>query len=455
MRTTTSSRAWHDPSHVGGGGRVVSGMSSSRAAASVAIHPDADAYERFARAAESHDARFDGRVFVAVTSTRVYCRPVCPAPTPQRRHVRFFTEADAAEREGFRPCKRCRPGPRHDPLDPETDAALVDRALASAARTEGVIALARTLGVGTGRLRRVFAAGLGTTPGRAVRAARAGGPLVLQLPFRTPFDAIGILAFLRDRAIAGVEEVDGTAYRRILSTPFGTARLTLAPGAERVLVEVAFEDVRSVPAAVGAARSVLDLDADPTAIARTLERDPALRPLVLSNPGIRLPGAADGFEVAVRAIVGQQVSVAAARTMLGRIAARFGSALEGATLFPAPEALAHAPLEELGVVDRRARAIRCVAGMLAGDDLDLTRTADPDETVGRLLQIDGIGPWTAEYIRMRALRDPDAFVPGDLGVRRAFERLGLVASPRAILARAQAWRPWRAYATMLLWRLET
>jgi AraC family transcriptional regulator of adaptative response / DNA-3-methyladenine glycosylase II len=198
---------------------------------------------------------------------------------------------------------------------------------------------------------------------------------------------------------------------------------------------------------------VFDLDADPTAIARTLERDPALRPLVRSHPGIRLPGAADGFEVAVRAIVGQQVSVAAARTVLGRIASRFGSPLDGGTVFPTAEGLAAAPLEVLGIVGRRAGAIRRVATLVGEGELDLSGVGDRDETVERLLQVDGIGPWTAEYIRMRALRDPDAFVAGDLGVRRAFERLGLDSNPRTIVARAEAWRPWRAYATMLLWRV--
>jgi AraC family transcriptional regulator of adaptative response / DNA-3-methyladenine glycosylase II len=177
---------------------------------------------------------------------------------------------------------------------------------------------------------------------------------------------------------------------------------------------------------------------------------------VLAHPGIRLPGAADGFELAVRAIVGQQVSVTAAQTMLGRIAARFGTPLEGAIpmLFPSAEALAEAPLEELGVIGRRASAIRRVAAMVAGGELDLSGSSDPDETVGRLLELEGIGPWTAEYIRMRALRDPDAFVSSDLGVRHAFERLGLDETPHAIVARAEAWRPWRAYAAMLLWRLD-
>ncbi|HET7235082.1 MAG TPA: AlkA N-terminal domain-containing protein [Actinomycetota bacterium] len=416
------------------------------------IGPGVDGFEGWARAVESRDARFDGRVFVAVTSTGIYCRPVCPAPTPQRRHVRFFTQASAAEREGFRPCRRCRPGPRGDPLD-RTHAELVEGALAIVQGAGTVSALARRLGVSTGHLRRAFATELGGTPGRVVRGARAGGRLSLALRSRAPFDAEGLLAFLRDRAIAGVEEVRGSTYRRSLSTSFGPVALSASPEEDRLRLEIAFEDVRSVPTAARAARSVFDLDADPSSIARTLERDPALRPLVRSHPGIRLPGAADGFEVAVRAIVGQQVSVAAARTVLGRIAARFGCPLDGRTVFPTAEALAGAPLEELGIVGRRAGAIRRVATMVARGELGLGGDGDPEETVGRLLEVDGIGPWTAEYIRMRALRDPDAFVAGDLGVRRAFERLGLDANTRTIVTRAEAWRPWRAYATMLLWRV--
>ena len=422
----------------------------------VATDPEADGFEAWVRAVESRDARFDGRVFVAVTSTGIYCRPVCAAPMPQRRHLRFFAEASSAEREGFHACRRCRPGPRRDPFEPETHAELVGRALELVTTVGGVAGLARGLGVEPGRLRRAFDAELGTTPSAVLRSVRAGGRLAIALSYRAPFDAPALLSFLGDRAIPGVEEVRGSAFSRSLSTERGLAAISLAIEDDRVLLDVAFDDVRSLRSVMRTARSLFDLDVDPTSVARTLGRDPSLRSLVLAHPGIRLPGAADGFELAVRAIVGQQVSVTAARTMLGRIAARFGTPLEGAILmlFPGAEALAEAPLEELGVIGRSASAIRRVGAMVAGGELDLSGSDDPDVTVDRLLELDGIGPWTAEYIRMRALRDPDAFVSSDLGVRHAFERLGLDATPHAIVARAEAWRPWRAYAAMLLWRLD-
>ena len=424
--------------------------------AAAGIEPIADGFEICARAVESRDPRFDGRVFVAVTSTGIYCRPVCPAPMPMRSHIRFFTEASAAERAGFRACKRCRPGPRRDPFEPEPPATLVDRALERLATVRGVQELARGLGVDAGRLRRAFVATLGTTPSAVIRASRAGGQLSLALPFRAPLDAAGLLAFLGDRAIPGVEEARGSTFSRSVSTAHGSAVVSLTVEEEHARLDVAFEDVRSLPPTVRAARSLFDLDVDPAPVARTLAADPVMRPLVLAHPGHRLPGAADGLELAVRAIVGQQVSVAAARTMLGRIAVRSGTPLAGAIpmAFPSAATLADAPLEELGIIGRRASAIRRVAAMVAGGELDLSGSGDPDETVERLLELEGIGPWTAEYIRMRALRDPDAFVSSDLGVRHAFERLGLDATPHAIVARAEAWRPWRAYAAMLLWRLD-
>lgn len=277
--------------------------------------------------------------------------------------------------------------------------------------------------------------------------------------YRPPFPADDHLAFLGARAIPGVEEVGVATYRRSLATPHGAAvfELTAEPSEDRVGLAITFGDDRALPFVERAARALFDLDADPAVIGRALARDPLLRPLVRAYAGIRLPGAADGFELVVRAIIGQQVSVAAARTMLGRIAKRFGTPIEDLdlALFPGAERLADAPLEDLGVVGRRAAAIRRVAAMVAVGEIDLTANADRDPTVGGLLEVDGIGPWTAEYIRMRALHDPDAFVAGDLGVRRSLAALGVDASPRAIAARAEAWRPWRAYATMLLWRHET
>jgi len=279
------------------------------------------------------------------------------------------------------------------------------------------------------------------------------------LPHSQPFAAEPLLTFLRDRAIPGVEEVRDRTYRRSIGTSHGSALIALTPfpGEGHVRLDVAIEDGDEIPHAVRIARRLFDLDADPAPIARALGRDPFLRPLIRKYRGLRLPGTADGFELVVRAILGQQVSVAAARTVLGRVAAHLGTPLangEGAvgTLFPQAEWFTDAPLERLGITSRRASAIRRVAAMVASGELDLSGEDDPDEVTRTLLDVDGIGPWMAEYVRMRALRDPDAFLSTDLGVRRSFERLGLDATPHAVLERAEAWRPWRAYATMLLWQ---
>jgi AraC family transcriptional regulator of adaptative response / DNA-3-methyladenine glycosylase II len=280
--------------------------------------------------------------------------------------------------------------------------------------------------------------------------------MAIDLAFRPPLPVDPLLTFLRERAIPGVEEVRGRTYRRSISTPQGPVAIALESGTGDVPVRLDVRDARAIPAAVEIARRLFDLDVDPGAVARTLGRDPILRPLVRSHRGIRIPGAADGFELVVRAVIGQQVSVAGARTMLGRVASRFGTPLpsgedDAVSLFPGAERLNDAPLEGLGITSRRADAIRRVATLVADGELDLSISGDPDSAVDTLLEVSGIGPWTCEYVRMRAFGDRDAFPARDLGVRRAFERLGLEATPRAILDRAEAWRPWRAYAAMLLW----
>jgi AraC family transcriptional regulator of adaptative response / DNA-3-methyladenine glycosylase II len=276
------------------------------------------------------------------------------------------------------------------------------------------------------------------------------------LSVRRPYLAAALLRFLDDRAIPGVEAVDGSTYRRSLATPDGPAVITVTPSAAEVAVSVDAEGPAGASFAVDRARALFDVDADPDAVARVLYRDVLLRPLVRAHPGVRVPGAADGFELVVRAILGQQVSVAAARTMLGRVAARFGTAVDGAgedlaRRFPTADRLADAPLEELGVTRRRAATVRLVASAASSGALDLTPGADPDAAGRALLELDGIGPWTVEYVRMRALGDRDAFPASDLGIRRALERLGADPRPVAVAARAEAWRPWRAYAAMLLW----
>jgi AraC family transcriptional regulator of adaptative response / DNA-3-methyladenine glycosylase II len=266
------------------------------------------------------------------------------------------------------------------------------------------------------------------------------------------------MGFLGDRAIPGVESFDGTTFARAVRTPVGrpaVLALTSSPRRNEVMLRIA-ADGPVDPELVLIARRLFDLDALPAAIDDVLSADPALRPLVRATPGIRLPGAADGFELTVRAILGQQVSVRSARTFAGRIAESMGTPLErpfdGVTrLFPTAEQLSASSLGSLGLTKARAATLRRVAELVAAGQLDLSGTTDPEGTVERLLAVPGIGPWTVAYVSMRALRDPDAFPVGDLGVRLGFEALGLPSSPAEMRSYAERWRPWRAYAVMHLW----
>jgi AraC family transcriptional regulator of adaptative response / DNA-3-methyladenine glycosylase II len=279
----------------------------------------------------------------------------------------------------------------------------------------------------------------------------------VRLPFRSPFAAEPLLGFLGARAIPGVEDRSGPTFRRSVPTAAGPAVVELTPLASggHVRLDATGGGAASLPALERVGRSLLDLDADPHAIGRVLGRDPLLRPLVRAHRGVRVPGTADGFELVVRAILGQQVSVRAARTMLGRVAEAFGTPLAQAvhgvtTLFPSAARLADAPLERLGVTGRRAATIRSVASLVASGELDLSGGGDAERTAARLLALDGIGPWTVEYVRLRALGDPDAFPATDLGIRRSLAALGI--DPASAASRSEAWRPWRAYAAMLLWQ---
>jgi AraC family transcriptional regulator of adaptative response / DNA-3-methyladenine glycosylase II len=269
------------------------------------------------------------------------------------------------------------------------------------------------------------------------------------------------MRFLSDRAIPGVEVFDGATFRRSVRTLDGRAiviGLTPHPTRPHVTFEAEIDDRTDLADAVAASRRLLDLDADPVSIDTVLSIDPALGPAVRATPGLRLPGAIDGFEVAVRAILGQQISVRAARTLAGRIVTRAGTALardqviEGVThLFPTPERLAAAPLEELGLTRRRVETIRRLAELVASGELVLAEHADREATRDALLAVPGIGPWTVAYISMRALRDPDAFPASDLGVREGFRALGLPTTATTIADHAERWRPWRGYAVMHLW----
>ncbi|WP_283139846.1 DNA-3-methyladenine glycosylase 2 family protein [Rhizohabitans arisaemae] len=455
------------------------------------------------RAVSARDARFDGRFYTAVTSTGIYCRPICPARTPARKNVRFFRHAASAEAAGFRPCRRCRPelSPGEPGWDHRGD--LIGRALRlideGVADERGVAGLAGRLHVTERHLHRLFTTELGAGPlavartrrlllakqlltetampitdvafasgfgsvrqfnatfqemyGFAPRDLRTARPaarpaLTLRLDYRPPYDHETLFGFLTARAIPGVEVADTTGYAR--TVPGGTIRLRPADGHVRLTVDT--DDARQLPRIVARCRRLLDLDADPESINGVLGADPALAPLVDARPGLRVPGAYDGFELAVRAVVGQQISVKGARTLLGRIAATAGTPLaeprDGLTTrFPTAEELAGTDLTGLGLTGRRVATLHALAVSVADGDLDLGGGAEPAHVIDALLRLPGIGPWTASYIALRALRDPDAWPDGDLGLRRAVERLPAPADPGR-------WRPWRAYAALHLWNLD-
>jgi AraC family transcriptional regulator of adaptative response / DNA-3-methyladenine glycosylase II len=279
------------------------------------------------------------------------------------------------------------------------------------------------------------------------------GTRTIRLSTRAPFAAETVLSFLGARAVPGIEEVREGAYRRSVRQPGGATVVQMTPGDEHVDLRVSTDGSPDLRAR---ARRVFDLDADPDAIDATLGRDRELARLVDRIPGIRVPGTFDGFELVVRAVFGQQVSVAGARTSLGRLVMNAGAPLDrpsgGIThLFPTPERVAELPSESFGMPRARAETIRRVADLVARDELDLSSHSPPEEALATLSLVPGIGPWTLAYVAMRALRDPDAFMAADLGVRKGFEALGLGSTPNAMLARAERWRPWRAYAVMHLW----
>jgi len=476
------------------------------------MHTD---FEACYRAIASRDPRFDGRFVTGVVTTGVYCRPVCPAPVPRRENVRFHPTAAAAARAGLRPCRRCRPdgAPAGPPAPGGSDE--VRRALrlidAGFLDAHPVSALAEATHLSERQLRRAFVAELGATPRDIARARRAhlarvlleasdapvgevalaagyrslrrfndevrgtfGAPpralrarggrrpapgrLSLRIAYRPPFDAEGMLAFLAARAVDGVEEVADGAYRRVVDGPQGPYVVTLRPDPRRhvVVLEAPAGAHAQVSGLAQRARRLLDLDADPLAVAEALGDDPLLGPRVRARPGLRVPGVWDPVEGAVRAVLGQQVSVAAATRIAGRLAALAGAPLpapDGALRHAFPDAarIAAADLSGLGLTAARARALRALAERVADGRLVLDPAPDPVRVRDDLLAVPGVGPWTADYVALRALRDPDAFPDGDLGVRRALGAPGVPCSAAEARARALAWRPWRAYATLHLW----
>ena len=467
------------------------------------------------RALTARDARFDGVFFVGVTTTGIYCRPVCTARTPGRDRCRFFSSAALAEREGFRPCLRCRPelAPGHAPVDAVRTVARV-----AASRIEGgalngdgsLTRLAGELGLSSRQLRRAvrhefgvspvdlaqtnrlllakkliaetnlpmievaFASGFESvrrfnalfrshyrlTPSSMRRASAKSSAvdcLRMSLAYRPPFAWNALARFLANRATGGVECVADGTYRRTVAVGKRRGWLSVAPVAGRNLlaVEMSTELTPVLPSILSRLRNLLDLDARPDVIADHLRGEPRLAPIVARVRGLRVAGAFDGLELAVRAILGQQISVLAASTLAGRLAERFGEPIETPfaclnRLAPTAERLAAArpaELVKLGITKSRAETILAVARAVARREIDLAPGPDPQRVAATLAEIPGIGDWTAEYIAMRALRWPDAFPSGDLGLLRAS---GLK-SARALNLAAETWRPWRAYAAMYLW----
>ncbi len=483
-----------------------------------------DDAERCYRAVQGRDRRFDGVFYTGVRTTGIYCRPSCPAMTPQRRNVTFFPTAAAAQGAGFRACRRCRPD--LTPGSPEWDvkadvAGRVMRMIADGVvERDGIEGLAARAGYTSRHLNRVLSTQLGAGPLALARAQRAHtariliettemgfadvafaagfasvrqfnativevyaatptqlratrrkrhhhptppgpGLVTLSLAVREPFDAAGLLDFLGRRVVSGVEalddSVDGPLYTRTLRLAHGHGSVRLTPHSEHVSCEFELSDLRDLASAVERCRRLLDLDADPVAIDDHLATDPALKPWVVKRPGLRVPGHVDGFEVAVRAVVGQQISVSGAATIVGRLTAAYG--LQVSTdgplthVFPTPDALAGADPDALPMPRARGRALVAMAEAVADGRVVLDRSADRRSVREALLALPGIGPWTADYVALRALGDPDVFLNGDLGVRQGLQRLGI--HPADAIARSSAWRPWRSYALMHVWSVLT
>ena len=469
-----------------------------------------------ARARLSRDARFDGKFFVAVRSTGIYCRPICPAPSPKERNVRYFLTAAAAAEAGFRPCLRCRPEAAPGTAAWLGTSAVVRRALRlieqGALDGSTVAAFAARMGIGPRHLDRLFLEHVGASPialaqtrrlhfakrlideshlpmteialasgfgslrrfneafrqayarsPRELRKQRRDGPppgqrddVRLTLFYRPPYDWAHLREFLALRAIPGLERVDGDSYARLVRLEGGHAAIDVrhAPERHALVLRVRGAPPASLLRIASAARRVFDLAADPALVATTLAADPQLERLVRRRPGVRIPGAWDPFECAVRAVLGQQVTVAAARTLAMRIVSRHGEALapEGSELtrlFPAPEAIASGSLDGLGLTGARIAAVKGLARAMLEGRLDFQRPVE--EVVASLTALPGIGAWTAQYIALRALGEPDAFLGADVVVRRVAACGGTPLSERDLNRRADGWRPWRGYAVMHLW----
>jgi AraC family transcriptional regulator of adaptative response / DNA-3-methyladenine glycosylase II len=474
------------------------------------------------RAISTRDARFDGRLFIGVKTTGIYCRPICPARTPKRENVRFYATAAAAQEAGFRPCLRCRPETSPDLAFWRGTSNTVSRALSlietGALDEADLETLAERLGVGGRQLRRLFRQHLGASPvavaqtrrvllakqlihdthlsmaevahaagfgsirrfnetfqrlfGRPPATLRRKGAreteaetarvLTVKLAYRPPYDFDAMLEFLGSRAIPGVETVAAGRYARTIAVGEHHGVLTVERGAKNSLaVGIRFPRLDALASIISRVRRVFDLSADPQVIGIHLSQDELLAPLVAARPGLRVPGGWDGFELAVRAILGQQITVPAASGLAGKLvraygtplSAAFASTIEGLThVFPRPERLIEADIAALGMPRSRALALSSLAAAVAADPAIFGPARGLEEAIAKLRSLSGIGEWTAQYIAMRELREPDAFPAADIGLMRALTSPdGRRPSPAELLARAESWRPWRAYAALHLW----
>jgi AraC family transcriptional regulator of adaptative response / DNA-3-methyladenine glycosylase II len=469
------------------------------------------------RAVRARDVRYDGRFFTCVKTTGIYCRPICPARSPKLENCRFVPNAAAAQEAGFRPCLRCRPESSPDLDAWRGTSATVSRALKlieGGALDDGDVAsLADRLEIGERQLRRLFrrhigaapitvaqtrrvllakqlihqtnlsmievalASGFGSVrrfnetfqrlyqrpPGELRRHAAAISPaheISLLLPYRPPYDWAAMIQFLRARAIAGLEVIRNHSYSRVIELRGVTGSITLshAPDQFALRVAVRFPRLNVLSVIIAHIRRMFDLSAEPGAIASVLSSDPVMAPLVSARPGLRLPGGWDGFEIAVRAVLGQQIKLKVATQLASRVVASIGTLvtdhidIAGLThAFPRPECFDVKTLADLGIPAARAAAIMSVAAVLDADAHLFDPRRDLAEAVARLRRLPGIGEWTAQYIAMRALRESDAFLAGDVAIQRQFALDGRRPTASELLARAERWRPWRAYAVLHLW----
>jgi len=474
------------------------------------------------RALQSRDTRFDGLLFVGVTSTGIYCRPVCPARTAKRENCRFFGSAAAAQEAGFRPCLRCRPETAPDLASWRGTSNTVSRALAlitdgALDREANVDALAERLGIGERHLRRLFVQHLGASPVAVAQTRRvlfakqlihetqmpmtevalAAGfgsirrfnetfhalfhrppstlrrktasstfspeaGVTLRLRYRPPYDWESMLAFLRARAIGGVEVVDNTSYRRTIGLDgfTGSVHVTHLPERQSLSAAIRFPRVQSLPAIISRVRRLFDLGADIQTIDAHLSLDPQLAPFVAQRPGLRAPGGWDGFELAVRAILGQQITVVAARRLAERLVEKHGEPVSPdfandprlTHVFPEAQRIATADSIEVGMPSARKSALQELAHAAISDPNLFRSFGTIEEAIARLRKIRGVGEWTAQYIAIRALRETDAFPAADIGLLRGAEVVdGIRPTIPNLLTRSESWRPWRAYAAQHLW----